>query len=334
MTKTIELLKSQNKDLKSQVSDLKFHERQLEFVINNSGLGIWDWYVQTGEIIFNERWANIIGYTLEELSPVSIETWMKYAHPDDREESDRLLKEHWAGKTEYYACDSRMKHKSGHWVWVYDTGRVIEWANDGVPRRMIGTHLDITKKKESQINLDETNRQIKDWSYLDSLTKIPNRRAYAEKLASEVLAARRSMTSLSLLMIDVDNFKEYNESYGHEKGDGALFTVAKLIKDVLPRKTDFLARFGSDQFVVILPYTTIDGAVPTAKKIRQSIIDGNIEHMRSKFKNILTISIGISSVNTNFDELLSHADEALLQAKKNGRNRYETCVNKMHWWKP
>ncbi len=328
MTDTIESLQFRIKALELQVSDLQDHKKQLELVIKSTGVGIWDWYVQTGKTSLNERWANIIGYTLEELSPVSIETWMEYAHPDDLEESNRLLKEHWAGKTEHYIFESRMKHKNGQWIWVFDTGQVIEWESDGVPKRMIGTHLDITDKKESIAKLDEMNKKLKALSYLDSLTKIPNRRAYEEKLVSEVAAAKRSNNPLSLLMIDIDYFKDYNDNYGHEKGDDALYRIAQAIKDVLPRKTDFIARYGGEEIVAILPYTALDGAVLTAKNILRRVIDENIEHSYSKFKAILTVSIGVSSTDIKFDKLLEHADTALYEAKNNGRNRYEIYTKK------
>lgn len=313
----------------AEVPELKYQKRQLELVIKNTGLGICDWHVQTGETLFNERWANIIGYTLEELYPMNIETWMKYAHPGDLEKSDSLLKEHWAGKTEYYIFESRMKHRNGTWIWVYDTGQVIEWETDGVPKRMIRTHLDITDQKQSQIKLDESNQKLKEWSYLDSLTKIPNRRAYDDKLESEISAAKRTKTSLSLLVIDIDSFKEYNDHYGHQKGDIALCLVTKLITDALPRKTDFVARYGGEEFVVILPYTPLNGAVFAAQQILQRITSDNIEHPGSKFQNILTISIGIASTDTYFDELLTHADKAVYQAKRNGRNRYETYTQNL-----
>lgn len=309
--------------LASEVTDLKCHEKQLELVIESTGVGIWDWQVQTGTVVFNERWANIIGYTLEELSPVTIDTWIKFAHPDDIKESDQLLKEHWAGKTEYYLFESRMKHKNGTWVWVYDTGQVVEWESDGVPKRMIGTHLDITEKIESQIKLDEANKKLEKLSYLDSLTEIPNRRAYQERLTHEISIAKRTKTSISLLVIDLDYFKEYNDSYGHESGDLALFTIAKLIEKALPRSTDFVARYGGEEIVVILPHTSIEGAIFTAKKILQSVIDKNIEHLDSKFEKILTVSIGIVSAKAKFDKIFSHADNALYLAKQKGRNRYE-----------
>lgn len=144
----IESLQSRIIQLESHTHELTKSHRQLDLIVKSTGLGTWDWYVQTGQVEFNERWANIIGYTLDELSPVSIETWMKYAHPDDLEESNRLLEEVWAGNSDFYRFESRMKHKDGHWVWVYDTGQVIEWESKGVPKRMIGTHLVFLTKKQ------------------------------------------------------------------------------------------------------------------------------------------------------------------------------------------
>jgi PAS domain S-box-containing protein len=128
---------------------------QLQLVIESTDVGIWDWQVQCGEIAFNERWAAIIGYTLDELAPISIETWMAHAHPDDLAESGRLLEQHWRGETERYICEVRMRHKQGHWVWVLDTGKTVEWASDGKPERMIGTHLDITERKKAELVTQE-----------------------------------------------------------------------------------------------------------------------------------------------------------------------------------
>jgi diguanylate cyclase (GGDEF)-like protein len=248
---------------------------------------------------------------------------MSHAHPDDLEESGRLLEEHWAGGAEYYIFESRMKHKDGHWIWVYDTGQVIEWESNGAPKRMIGTHLDITEKKNFIAKLDEANEQLKEMSYIDSLTKIPNRRAYEEKLASLVAHSRRYETPLSVLMIDVDNFKEYNDNYGHKKGDEVLLRLAQKIKGALPRESDFVARYGGEEIIALLPNTAIEGAIVTAKRIIHSVVEENIEHLYSNVDEMVTVSIGMSSTNLDFDTLLEHADKALYEAKKNGRNRYE-----------
>lgn len=129
------------------------HKLLNELVIQGTRIGVWDWNVQTGETFFNERWAEIIGYTIEELQPISIETWIKYAHPEDLEESNRLLELHFKGETEYYDFQSRMKHKNGHWIWVHDRGKVFEWDSENKPLRMCGSHIEITKDKELEIEL-------------------------------------------------------------------------------------------------------------------------------------------------------------------------------------
>ena len=116
-------------------------------------MGTWEWNVQTGETIFNERWAEILGYTLEELQPVSIETWTSLAHPDDLIESNRLLNECFQKRTEFYEFESRMKHKDGDWVWIMDRGKVFEWTEDGKPLKMYGTHQDINQRKKYEEEL-------------------------------------------------------------------------------------------------------------------------------------------------------------------------------------
>jgi len=120
---------------------------RLAFILESTSLGVWDWEIETGQVEFNERWAGIIGYKLSELEPIDINTWMNVAHPDDLERSSQALNKHWQGETEYYICEARMRHKDGHWVWVLDTGKVVEWFANGQPKRMIGTHIDISESK-------------------------------------------------------------------------------------------------------------------------------------------------------------------------------------------
>ncbi|MDP2561524.1 sensor domain-containing diguanylate cyclase [Psychrobium sp. 1_MG-2023] len=323
MQETIESLLQENAALKSALTDLKKNKHELELVIENTGVGIWDWNVQTGETIFNERWANIIGYTLAELGELSIKTWLKFAHPDDLQESERLLKAHWSGESEYYLFESRMKHKKGHWIWVYDTGRVVEWESEGVPKRMIGTHLDITDKKVAIANLDAANKQLKKLSYIDALTQIPNRRAYEEKIKTEISVARRANSFLAILMIDIDNFKEFNDTYGHDKGDEVLLQVSQLIKTALPRKTDFVARYGGEEIAIILPFTQLNGAINIAKTIVEQVFSSAIEHQHSCYDKSVTVSVGVACSDSSYEKLMHFADEALYEAKRKGRNRYE-----------
>jgi PAS domain S-box-containing protein len=123
---------------------------KLQSIIEGAGCGTWEWNVQTGEVILNKRWAEIIGYTLDELSPVSIKTWEILGHPDDLKKSNRLLERHFAGELPYYDCECRMKHKNGQWIWIQDCGRVITRTKDGKPLMMFGTHTDISRRKTEE----------------------------------------------------------------------------------------------------------------------------------------------------------------------------------------
>lgn len=130
---------------------------KLQCIIDGTNLGTWEWNVQTGETVFNEIWAQIIGYTLDELAPISIKTWEALAYPDDMKTSSDLLERHFSGEHPYYNIECRMKHKYGHWVWVHDRGKVISRSADGKPLMMFGTHADITERKcaEEQLRASE-----------------------------------------------------------------------------------------------------------------------------------------------------------------------------------
>lgn len=132
---------------------LKDSELRLNLATESTQIGMWDWQVQTGATIFNDQWAGILGYTLEELSPVSIDTWIKFTHPEDLEKSNQLLQAHFEGKADLYECAVRMRHRNNQWIWVLDRGKVIEWDADKKPVRMLGTHIDIDKQKRTETNL-------------------------------------------------------------------------------------------------------------------------------------------------------------------------------------
>lgn len=136
------------------------YQKRLQQVIDGTRAGIWQWNVQTGETWFNEHWANMLGYTLDELRPLSIDTWVQLAHPLDLEKSHRLLQQHFSGKLDYYEFESRMQHKDGHWIWVMDRGQVTTWTDDGQPLLMSGTHMDITEKKEVEEKLREKTNEL------------------------------------------------------------------------------------------------------------------------------------------------------------------------------
>jgi PAS domain S-box-containing protein len=139
---------------RKQAEEALHRERErLASIIEGTNVGTWEWNVQTGETIFNERWAEIIGYSLEEISPVSIDTWKKFAHPDDLKNCEELFQRHFSDELTYYQCESRMRHRNGGWVWVLDRGKVALWTEDGNPLKMMGTHQDITERKQADEQL-------------------------------------------------------------------------------------------------------------------------------------------------------------------------------------
>lgn len=140
--------------------ELLVKKTKLETVLTGTNTATWEWNIKTGETIFDKHWAEIIGYTLEEISPVSIDTWVKFSHPDDLIISNELLEKCFKGKSKYYECEIRMKHKNGDWIWILDKGKVNEFDTDGKPLIMSGTHQDITKGKLAEIALKENEEKL------------------------------------------------------------------------------------------------------------------------------------------------------------------------------
>jgi len=155
-------------DFKLSEEALRESEEKLTLAIEGSGAGLWDWKVQSGEIVINDRWADILGYPLQELLPVTIDTLSSLTHPDDLQKSQVLLRKHFAGENADYECEIRLLHKDGHWVWVLERGKVTERNKEGKPVRMTGTHLDISERKAAEEALRQVNRKL---NFISSLTR-------------------------------------------------------------------------------------------------------------------------------------------------------------------
>ncbi|MBE9100112.1 response regulator [Vacuolonema iberomarrocanum] len=135
------------------VAELDIARERLNLALDGSGLGLWDWSVQSRTEMLNSRWAEMIGYTLEELEPITVDTWRHYAHPHDVEKALGLMRQHLLRETPAYECELRMRHRDGRWIWVLDQGKVVEWDAEGNPLRMIGTQMDITTRKQTELRL-------------------------------------------------------------------------------------------------------------------------------------------------------------------------------------
>lgn len=173
--------------------------------------------------------------------------------------------------------------------------------------------------------LTSSYNTIKKQAVMDSLTGIPNRRSFTESIYREFSRSRREDESLAIIMCDIDNFKDYNDTYGHNAGDECLKKVAQSIAGSLKRPGDFCSRYGGEEFVVILANTERIGAVDVAERIRAKVENIGINHSNSAISDVVTISVGVATLRDNVvgssEELIKCADDAMYQAKRSGKNQ-------------
>lgn len=181
-----------------------------------------------------------------------------------------------------------------------------------------------------QKELEEKNEKLELLSSLDGLTGLFNRRYFDDNLIKEWKQAIRDKTPLSLLIVDIDFFKDYNDYYGHLEGDDCLRKVAQSLYEALLRPTDIIARYGGEEFTAILPNTESGGIERVAERMMENVSRLGIAHNRSSVAEVVTVSIGASSAFPAADipptALLEHADKALYEAKESGRNNYRLKV--------
>jgi diguanylate cyclase (GGDEF)-like protein/PAS domain S-box-containing protein len=150
----------QNRRVRRSLAQYRHRSQRVSEVIWGTDAGTWEWNVQTGETFLNERWAAIIGYTLDELAPINISTWLKRTHPDDLMRSREMVARCFKREVENYKCEMRVRHKNGDWVWILNRGRVVEWTADGQPKRMAGTQADVTERKAAEHALNRANEEL------------------------------------------------------------------------------------------------------------------------------------------------------------------------------
>ncbi|MFH1493821.1 MAG: diguanylate cyclase [Pseudomonadota bacterium] len=205
--------------------------------------------------------------------------------------------------------------------------KVLPLTPDGMPRHCLIQVTDVSLSVARERLLREQAMELRACSHLDSLTSIPNRRQLDEYLARELRRAVRASAPLSLIMLDIDYFKHYNDTYGHQMGDQSLIQVAAALESTLKRPGDMVTRYGGEEFVVVLVDTDKAGAAVLAEKMRARIESLSIKHEQSQVAPHITISLGVASaipgLNCEASTLILAADQALYQAKHNGRNRVQ-----------
>ncbi len=305
---------SERRDLEGKLRETN---ERLELALRGGNLGTWDWNIVTGDVIFNERWAGMLGYTLDEIIP-HVSTWEKLVHPDDLPEIMKVLDRHLAGLIPIYRTEHRLKTKDGSWKWVLDTGMVSRRSKDGAPLRAAGVHMDITESK----NAEERLREI---AIRDPLTGIYNRRYIFDRLQHIISKNRRSGQFLAVAIADIDFFKKVNDRHGHIAGDQVLKDFSEILASNI-REYDLLARYGGEEFIILFDDSTTGQAAEIIERIRL-LVSEKVFRLKSGGDVSFTFSCGVAdnrdfdADEVNSDSIVELADKRLYKAKNRGRNR-------------
>lgn len=244
-------------------------------------------------------------------------------HPEDRAKALAVLNDIRNGG-EGALLECRVHRKNGEYIWVEANIRPVRDPATGVAIGVIDMVRDISERKASEKQLREAYRTLETLAATDSLTRLANRRQFDRRLHQEWRRCLREEAPLSLLLLDVDYFKSYNDAYGHLRGDSCLQQIAETAVDVVSRTGDLVARFGGEEFAVILPNTPNTGAMQVARLLRQAICNRRIEHAGNP-PGVVTVSIGcatlVPALGQHAAALIQLADDALYTAKRSGRNR-------------
>lgn len=253
----------------------------------------------------------------------SVEDWASRMHPEDRGwVVDFCVAQSLAGVD--HEADYRALTRDGHYVWIRDVVHVVR-RPDGTVDSLIGFMFDISERKRTEQQLISLQKEMEELSFRDGLTGVANRRRFDAIIELEWSNARRNRQPLSLLMMDIDYFKQYNDRYGHLEGDACLKRVARILNSAATRARDLLARFGGEEFVLVLPETDETAAGKLAARCRELILAERIPHESSPIGSALTISVGAGTMIPGHDDALrpfiDAVDKRLYQAKQRGRDR-------------
>jgi diguanylate cyclase (GGDEF)-like protein/PAS domain S-box-containing protein len=297
--------------LNKALSSLKESEERYALAARGANDGLWDWNLATNEIYFSPRWNHMLGYPASETWS-GPEQWFSYIHPDDREQVRAAIAAHCEGKTPEFVSEYRMRHNSAGYIWTLSRGIVVR-DDSGRALRMAGSQTDITESKTA-----------------DSLTHLPNRLYFIDRLENALETDRQQDSHFAVLFVDLDQFKLVNDSLGHLAGDELLIDVAGRLRTSIrggSRSVDpaqsFVAHIGGDEFAVLLGHILDESdAAIIAERILQKLSEPFEFGGRSMFVSA-SIGIALSSSGDTAEEILRNADTAMYRAKSNGRARSE-----------
>ena len=278
-------------------------------------------------------WATMgftyIGPQIEELlgwkqsSWLSVNDWAERVHEEDRRKTvDFCVAQSQKGVD--HEADYRALTRDGDYVWIRDVVHVVRREDGGVDA-LVGFMFDITERKQAEDKILQLQRELEVLSYRDSLTGVANRRMFDTLYPVEWAKARATGEPLSLVVIDIDYFKQYNDHYGHVRGDECLRRVAQALDTGAFRSRDLCARFGGEEFILLLPATDEGAARGVAERCRKLLAHKDIPHARSGVGRAVTISMGVGTIVPGAQDdpnvFLDRVDRRLYQAKSAGRDR-------------
>jgi diguanylate cyclase (GGDEF)-like protein/PAS domain S-box-containing protein len=294
---------------------LRESEERLARALEASGLALWDTDIRTGSVFLSEGWSRMLG-DASAPTRTTVHALAEVVHPGDLPALRQLSLDAIKGIISEYDVEHRVRNRAGGWIWIQSRGKVVERDPNGFALRMTGTNAEITQRKEAE-------RRVHHLATRDALTELPNRLLLSDRLSQALAAAQRERSKLAVLFIDLDRFKNINDSLGHHVGD-VLLRVAAARLSACVRREDTVARQGGDEFIVLLP--SLDhprDASKVAHKLLEALaapfdVEGQLLHA--------TASIGIAIYpddGADATTLLKHSDAALYHAKEAGRNRVQ-----------
>ena len=307
-----------NQRLNAESREAKEH---FELIFNTTPDAIMITQMNDGHFVdINDGFTKLTGYSRAEVIGTSSRELNLWFDPADRQ---TLVNE--LGSSGF--CENHevlFRHKNGtHIIGMMSAKSIILHE---IPH-IISVTRDFTERKRVENELEESNRKLEQLSITDGLTKIANRRHFDMVLAQEHARHIRSGAELSLILLDIDHFKAFNDNYGHVKGDECLQKIGRVLADCAVRPADLAARYGGEEFACILPETDSSGALIIVEKIRRGIMALAIPHCESSAADVVTASLGVVSVLCTADktvsDILTRVDKLLYRAKSSGRNRVE-----------
>ena len=272
-------------------------------------LGQWLWNYEKDIVVFNDKKVRSIGYVPIEIGTVGFKFFTDKLHPEDYQRVMKNMSDHLQGKSDAYEVEYRIKHLNGHYIWYYDRGVVTKRDENGKPLFIEGIVFDITESKHVE-------DQLKALSERDTLTNLFNRRMLYKYINSAIKAKQEEHIPFSLIMFDIDNFKQINDNFGHLIGDKVLKNLSSLIQ-AIKRPNDEVFRFGGEEFIILLNNTAQTDAITLGKAVHKKISDFEDEEIGK-----ITVSMGIVEYNCNetVDKLLNRVDKLMYAVKKSGKN--------------